>query len=182
MLGTQAFEIQRHAHRVDMETGWRYAGIDLSPAPAKDISIGAAIESLTQLPFGSSGTLTAAATITAAIKDVGVQQTGYSGLMLPILEDTRLAQRWSEGRVSLDALLAYSAVCGTGLDTVPLPGDVTEEQLDLIIGDMASLAVKWHKPLTARLLPVAGKHAGEMTEFTDPNLVNAKVQRLGPNQ
>jgi len=36
-----------------------------------------------------SGTLTAAATITAAIKDVKVNETGYSGLMLPILEDTR---------------------------------------------------------------------------------------------
>jgi len=33
----------------------------------------------------------------AAVKDVKVKQTGYSGLMLPILEDTRLAQRWSEG-------------------------------------------------------------------------------------
>ena len=53
--------------------------------------------------------------------------------------------------VSLDALLSYSAVCGTGLDTIPLPGDITEERLDLIIGDMASLAFKWHKPLSARL-------------------------------
>jgi uncharacterized protein len=182
MLGAAAFEIQTHAHRVDMETGWRYAGMDLSPAPLKDVSIGAAIEELTGQPFGSSGTLTAAATITAAIKSIGVQQTGFSGLMLPILEDTRLAQRWSEGRVSLDALLAYSAVCGTGLDTVPLPGDVTEEQLDLMIGDMASLAVKWHKPLTARLLPVTDKHAGEMTEFADPYLVNARVQAIEPKE
>src|SRR5207249_8373026 len=49
--------------------------------------------------------------------------------------------------ISIDALLSYSAVCGTGLDTVPLPGDITAEQLSLIIGDMASLAFKWHKPL-----------------------------------
>ena len=62
----------------------------------------------------SSGTLTAAATITAALKDIKVKQPGFSGLMLPILEDARLAQRWSEGRLSLDALLSYSAVCGTG--------------------------------------------------------------------
>jgi len=55
----------------------------------------------------------AAATITAAVKDVKVKQTGYSGLMLPILEDSRLAQRWSEGHISIDALLSYSAVCGT---------------------------------------------------------------------
>jgi len=177
-LAASAFEIQRHAGRIDQETGWAYMGIDLSPAPAGDVSIGAAIENLTTVPVGMSGTLTAAATITAAIRDVKIKQTGYNGLMLPILEDTRLAQRWSEGHISLDALLSYSAVCGTGLDTVPLPGDISVEQLSLIIGDMASLAYKWHKPLSARLLPVAGKGWGEMTEFNDPFLVNVKLQPL----
>jgi uncharacterized protein len=176
MLRDQATEIERHAERVDLETGWRYMGIDLSPAPLKDVSIGAAIEELIQAPFGSSGTLTASGTITAAIKAVDVKQTGYNGLMLPILEDTRLAQRWSEGRVSLEGLLSYSAVCATGLDTVPLPGDVSIEQLDMILADVATLAVKWNKPLSARLLPVKGKGPGEQTEFDDPFLVNATIQ------
>jgi len=177
-LSAAAFDVEAQAQRIDRDTGWAYMGIDLSPSPMKDVSIGAALEHLTSQPFGSSGTLTAAATVTAAIKDITVKQTGYSGLMLPILEDSRLAQRWSEGNVSIDALLSYSAVCGTGLDTVPLPGDVTEERLDLIIGDMASLAVKWHKPLSARLLPVAGKGPGDVTEFDDPYLVNATIQPL----
>src|SRR2546425_4898016 len=177
-LASIAFDIEQHAGRIDQETGWAYMGIDLSPAPSKDASIGTAIENLTTQPVGSSGTLTAAAIITAAIKDVRAKQTGYSGLMLPILEDSRLAQRWSEGHISLDALLSYSAVCGTGLDTIPLPGDITAEQLSLIIGDMASLAVKWHKPLSARLLPVAGKGPGDMTEFNDPFLVNATLQPI----
>ncbi len=178
MLASAAFNVEHHAGRIDQETGWAYMGIDLSPAPSKDASIGVAIENLTTQPFGMSGTLTAAATITAAIRDVKVKQTGYSGLMLPILEDKRLAQRWSEGRISIDALLSYSAVCGTGLDTIPLPGDISAEQLSLIIGDVASLAYKWHKPLSARLLPVLGKGWGEVTEFDDPFLVNAKLQPL----
>jgi uncharacterized protein (UPF0210 family) len=177
-LAKTAFDVEAQAQRIDRDTGWAYVGIDLSPAPSKDVSIGAALEDLTSQPFGSSGTLTAAATVTAALKDITVKRTGYSGLMLPILEDTRLAQRWSEGNVSLDALLSYSAVCGTGLDTVPLPGDITEERLDLIIGDMASLAFKWHKPLSARLLPVTGKGPGDTTEFDDPYLVNATIQPL----
>jgi uncharacterized protein (UPF0210 family) len=177
-LSSAAFAIETQAQRVDRDTGWAYVGMDLSPAPLKDVSIGAAIENLTAQPVGSSGTLTAAATITAAIKEIKVKQTGYSGLMLPILEDSRLAQRWSEGNISLDALLSYSAVCGTGLDTVPLPGDISEERLDLIIGDMATLAFKWHKPLSARLLPVAGKSPGDMTEFNDPFLVNVILQPL----
>ncbi|MGA2430646.1 MAG: DUF711 family protein [Candidatus Acidiferrum sp.] len=177
-LATAAFDVEAQAQRIDRDTGWAYTGIDLSPAPSKDVSIGAALESLSSQPFGSSGTLTAAATVTAAIKDIAVKRTGYSGLMLPILEDSRLSQRWSEGNVSIDALLSYSAVCGTGLDTVPLPGDISEERLDLIIGDMASLAFKWHKPLSARLLPVAGKGPGDVTEFDDPALVNAMIQPL----
>lgn len=180
-LANVAFDVEHHAGRVDSESGWTYMGIDLSPAPspAPNASIGVAIENLTKQPFGMSGTMTAAATITAAIKDVKVKQTGYSGLMLPVLEDARLAQRWSEGRISVDALLAYSAVCGTGLDTIPLPGDTSAEQLSLIISDMASLSVKWHKPLSARLLPVVGKGWGETTEFDNPFLVNATIQQFG---
>jgi uncharacterized protein (UPF0210 family) len=178
-LGGEARNIEALAGRIDQDTGWTYMGIDLSPAPMKNVSIAAALETLTAQPIGSPGTLTGAATITAAIRDILVKQTGYNGLMLPVLEDSRLAQRWSEGRISIDSLLSYSAVCGTGLDTVPLPGDTSEQQLELIIGDMASLAVKWHKPLSARLLPVTGKKPGDTTEFDDPYLVNATLQPIG---
>jgi len=178
LLTQQAGEVQQHAERVDFETGWRYMGIDLSPAPLKEVSIGAAIEELIRQPFGSAGTLTAAGTITAALKKVPVRQTGYNGLMLPVLEDSRLAERWGEGRVSIEGLLSYSAVCATGLDTVPLPGDITIEQLDMIIADVATLAFKWRKPLSARLLPVKGKGPGDRTEFDDPYLLNTVIQPL----
>jgi uncharacterized protein (UPF0210 family) len=72
-------------------------------------------------------------------------------------------------------------VCGTGLDTVPLPGDASIEQLDLILADVATLAVKWHKALSARLLPVKGKGPGESTEFDNPFLVNATIQPFAHN-
>src|SRR5438132_8221161 len=100
-----------------------------SDLPLREVSIGAAIEKLIGAKIGSSGTLTAAATITSALHAIQVKRAGYSGLMLPVLEDAVLAERWGEGALTLDALLAYSAVCGTGLDTIPLPGDVTEAQL-----------------------------------------------------
>ena len=177
-LGAHARAVEAIAQRVEKETGWKYEGIDLSPAPLKDVSIGGAIESFTGARFGSSGTMTAAALITGVLRELPVKHAGYSGLMVPVLEDSVLAQRWSEGLLSVDSLLAYSAVCGTGIDTVPLPGDVSVEQLERIIGDMASLAVKLHKPLSARLMPVAGKKAGERTEFNDPFLVNAVIQPL----
>jgi len=176
-----ASHVENVASRVDSERGWTYLGLDLSPAPGKDASIGAAIESLSKQPFGASGTLTAVGVITSALKEIGLRRTGYSGLMLPILEDSVLAERWNAGLVSLDALMSYSAVCGTGLDTVPLPGDITVEQLARIIGDVATLSVKWNKPLSARLLPVAGRLSGQQTDFTGPNLLNGVIQPLsGP--
>ena len=175
-LGKITTKAQAEAERFAKESGWGYAGIDLSPAPLGNNSIGAALEELTRAPLGSPGTMTAAFTVTSAIKAIPVKQTGYSGLMLPVMEDARIAQRWSEGRISIDSLLSYSSVCGTGLDTVPLPGDITVEQLSAIIGDMASLAFKWNKPLSARLFPVKGKGPGEKTELTGNVLTNATIQ------
>jgi uncharacterized protein (UPF0210 family) len=175
-LGEQATKVESIAIRLAVTTGWSYQGIDLTPVPLKDISIGAALESLLQSPIGSPGSLSAAYTITTAVKRVPVQQAGYSGLMLPVLEDSVLAKRWETGAISRDSLMSYSSVCSTGLDAVPLPGDITLHELENIIGDMASLAVKWHKPLSARLLPVAGKKVGDMTEFSSPYLVNIRIR------
>jgi len=177
-LGMHARTVGDIASKIDQETGWTYEGLDLSPAPMKGASIGSAIAGATGGRFGTSGTLTAVGTITSALRDISVKKVGYNGVMMPVLEDTRLAQLWAEGSLSMDQILAYSAVCGTGLDTIPLPGDVSASQLERIIGDVATLSVKLSKPLSARLLPVAGGKAGDMTTFDDPNLVNTLIQPL----
>jgi uncharacterized protein (UPF0210 family) len=163
---------------VAASTGWTFMGVDPTPAPLGDVSIGAAIETYTGSKFGSSGTMTAALIITTAVKAVPVKQIGYSGLMVPVLEDKLLAQRWAEGTITTDTLLAYSAVCGTGLDTIPYPGDIGVNQLARIFGDVASLAWKWNKPLSARLQPVAGKKAGDLTEFSGPFLFNTTLHEV----
>lgn len=105
-------------------------------------------------------------------------QVGYSGLMVPVMEDKVLAQRWAESTYNVDSLLAYSAVCGTGLDTVPFPGDISLAQMERIFSDVAVLATKWNKPLSARLQPVPGKKAGDTTEFEDPYLFNTTLHPL----
>jgi uncharacterized protein (UPF0210 family) len=166
------------ATKVASSSGWTYAGIDPTPAPLGDVSIGRAIEAFTGWPFGAGGTMTAAAIITRAVKAAPVKQVGYSGLMVPVLEDNGLAKRWEEGTFNIDSLLAYSAVCAGGLDTVPLPGDISEEQIARILGDVASLAYKWQKPLAARLLPAPGKKAGDRTEFEDSRMANTIVQKM----
>ena len=164
--------------QVAASTGWTFMGVDPTPAPLGDVSIGAAIETYTGSKFGSSGTMTAALIITTAVKAVPVKQIGYSGLMVPVLEDKLLAQRWAEGTITTDTLLAYSAVCGTGLDTIPYPGDIGVDQLARIFGDVASLAWKWNKPLSARLQPVGGRKAGDRTEFSGPFLFNTTLHEV----
>jgi len=165
-------------NKIAAATHWAYMGLDPTPAPLGDVSIGAAIEAFTGARFGSSGTLTAARIITAAVKAVPVKQIGYSGLMVPVMEDKLLAQRWAESTYNIDSLLAYSSVCGTGLDTIPLPGDVTLDQLNRIFSDVASLAVKWNKPLSARLQPIPNKKSGDHTDFDDPFLFNTTIHPL----
>jgi uncharacterized protein len=171
-------EAEAVAVRVAKDTGWTYEGIDATPAPSGTASIGGAIEAFTGAPFGSSGTMTASGIITRAVQATPVKHTGYSGLMIPVMEDSLLAQRWSEGTFNLDSILAYSAVCAGGVDTVPLPGDVSEEQIARILGDVAWLAFRWNKPLAARLLPAPGRTPGDHTEFSGSMLVKTRIQAL----
>lgn len=176
-LAVHAKAVEAAAVKAAAGSGWAYMGIDPTPAPGGDISIGAAVESFVGGPFGSPGTETASAIITRAVKAVPVKQTGYSGLMIPVLEETTLTRRWTEGTYGLDSILAYSAVCAGGVDTVPLAGDTSEDTLAKIIGDVATLAYRWNKPLATRLLPAPGKKVGQMTEFGG-QLSNALIQPL----
>jgi len=98
--------------------------------------------------------------------------------MLPVLEDSGLAQRAAEGRLSAEELLLCSAVCGTGLDVIPLPGDTNAEQLYPLLLDLAALALRLNKPLTARLMPIPGKKAGDPTEFDFTYFANSRVMPL----
>lgn len=158
----------------------RYCGIDLSPAPgpAPADSIAYALERFGLGRFGEPGTLTAAATVTAALKETSLLTCGYCGLMLPVLEDAGLAERNNQGLLRLSSLLSYSAVCGTGLDTIPLLGDVSEDQLAALLLDVATLGGKLGKPLSARFFPIPGKQVGELTDFDFSYFVNTRVMAI----
>lgn len=157
-----------------------YTGIDVSISPSvlPDESIAYAFEELGLGTFGEAGTLTIANIVTDTLKQVPVKQCGYSGLMLPVLEDYGLALRNKEGTYNIMNLLLYSAVCGTGLDTIPLPGDVSEKRLYALLLDIASLSINLKKPLSARLMPIPGKKIGEMTEFTFEYFANSRIMAL----
>jgi len=154
-----------------------YGGIDPSPAPLGSHSIGAALEALSGVPFGDAGTLRACAVLTEVLKSIPVQQCGYAGLMLPVLEDAVLAQRAIEGRFGLRDLILFSSVCGTGLDVVPIPGDTSILTLKNIIIDVAAQSVKLRKPLSVRLYLIPGAKAGDAVHVDDPLLTDTVVFR-----
>jgi hypothetical protein len=125
--------------------------------------------------IGSAGSLTAAAILAGALDSGTWQKAGFNGLMMPILEDSTLAQRSSQGILSVYDVLQYSSICGTGLDTVPLPGDIQEEKIRAILLDIAALALRLNKPLTARLMPIPHKIAGDVVDFDFSYFAKGKV-------
>jgi uncharacterized protein (UPF0210 family) len=72
----------------------------------------------------------------------------------------------------------YSAVCGTGLDTLALPGDISVEQIQAILLDLATLSTRLQKPLTARLMPIPGMQAGDETHFDFAYFSNSRVMAV----
>ncbi len=158
----------------------RFLGLDFSLAPFPDdmTSLGRAMERLGVAALGLHGALAAAAFLADALDRAAFPRTGFNGLMLPVLEDAVLAARAAEGMLSVKDLLAYSAVCGTGLDTVPLPGDTTADQLAAVLLDVAALSRRLRKPLTARLMPMPGKQAGDPIAFDFPYFANSRVMAL----
>jgi len=173
-------KIARLAERLAAEENIRFTGIDASIAPSihPRESIAFAFERLGLGKFGDAGTLAIAKIITETIQKLPLKTCGYSGLMLPVLEDYGLAKRNDEGAYDLTHLLCYSAVCGTGLDLIPLPEKVSKKKLTSLLLDIGSLSMKLKKPLSARLLPIPGKKVGEKTAFTFPYFVNTKIMDL----
>lgn len=160
--------------------GVAFKGMDfsLAPYPVDSCSLGGAIERLGVEKLGQMGSLAAAAIVAETLDRGTWQKAGFNGLMLPMLEDSILAQRSIDGTLTLKDLLLYSAVCGTGLDTVPLPGDSTATQISAVLADIAALSSRLSKPLTARLMPVPGKMAGDLTEFDFEFFKNGRVLDL----
>ncbi|HEX7975447.1 MAG TPA: DUF711 family protein, partial [Anaerolineales bacterium] len=155
------------ARGVEAESGVRFGGLDcsLAPFPEKELSFGTAMERLGLPAAGLHGSMAAAAFFADALDRARFPRAGFNGLMMPVLEDATLALRSEAGILTVKDLLLFSAVCGAGLDTVPLPGNTTAGQIAAVLLDVAALAQRLNKPLIARLMPIPGKAAGDPTGF-----------------
>jgi hypothetical protein len=180
VLNKEYQQVEKIAERFTEEKGIIYDGIDVSIATSvgRNESVVYAFEKLGFGTFGEIGTLSVAYLVTEILKRLDVKSCGYSGLMLPVLEDYGLAHRNIEGSYNLHNLLLYSSICGTGLDLIPLPGNVSEEKIYALLLDVASISNKLNKQLSARLMPIPNKNQGDMTEFDFEYFVNSKIMKI----
>ncbi|MFX0058737.1 MAG: DUF711 family protein [Candidatus Heimdallarchaeota archaeon] len=156
-----------------------FHGIDFSPAPypTKDKSIGSAFEKLNFEYFGAYGSLIAIALINTAIPK-REKVIGFSGFMPSVLEDYTIANSLTNNKIDLNTLLLYATICGTGLDCVPLPGNITEKELFYILLDLCVISIKLDKPLTARLMPIPGKEQGDSVDFDFEYFSSSKIMDI----
>ena len=157
-----------------------YGGIDpsISPSVNPKESIAYAFEKLGIKKFGDPGTLTISKIITDTLKNLEITKCGYCGLMLPVLEDFGLSERNNEGTYNINNLLVYSAVCGIGLDTIPIPGNISLNKINNLLADISSLSNKLNKQLSARLMPIPNKCNRDLTEYNFNYFVNSKIMKI----
>jgi len=176
--------LQYHINNIDncvqqlnSASDWRYLGIDTSPAPSKDCHSMVDVYKLLGVPyFGASGTVETSALLTKVFKSItDIDMVGFSGLMLAVTEDKGLAQATLDNEFDIPMLLTNSAVCGIGLDTVPIPGDTPKNKLCALMRDTGTMAYRLNKPLTVRVFPVPELDAGDITQFESSDLCNCAV-------
>ena len=165
---------------VKLSGKFEFAGIDSSAAPSKNCSSITKIYELMGLPyFGAAGSVEVSALLTKVFKSIQrVPLVGFSGLMLAVTEDLGLAEGTQKHYFDIRALLTYSAVCGIGLDTVPVAGNAKAESIAAIMRDTGTMAFRLNKPLTVRLFPIPNKVAGEISEFESDDLCNCRLLRI----
>jgi len=170
-------DVINHIVKKSANDGFIFSGFDSSAAPSKDCSSMVEVyEAMGVEYFGASGTVEASALLTKVFKSIqGVDLVGFSGLMLALTEDTGLAQGTIDNHFDIRSLLTYSAVCGIGLDTVPIPGDSSINKISALMRDTGTMAFRLNKPLTVRVFPVPDLKAGDITAFESDDLCNCAV-------
>jgi uncharacterized protein len=180
MIEAHAAALTRLIQPIAAEHEVKFLGIDFSfaPFPEHARSLGTALESLGVPHVGGSGSAAAIAFLADCLDQAKFTRTGFCGMFLPVLEDSVLAARAASGHLTATSLLLFSTLCGAGMDTIPLPGDTEVEALAALLIDVGALALRLDKPLTARLMPIPGKGAGDEVSFDFPYFAASRIMAL----
>lgn len=183
-LTSRLLEMETFGQELALRTGVEYAGLDASLAPFPDgtTSIGKLLENLGASPSGSHGTLFLTSLLTdvikASVRRSKAKVTGFNGVMYSLLEDDYLAKANNRKDITIASLSSYAALCGCGLDMIPVPGSALHEDIASIILDVAAMSVRLEKPLGARILPIPNKAVNEMTELNLDFLCDSRVMEV----
>lgn len=177
--------IEQFGLELEHKTGIKYIGLDASLAPFPDgsTSIAHVIELMGPTPIGCYGTVFMTSVLTDAIKHAAhlgnIKLVGFNGVMFSVLEDNGLTNANNFRALSIDKLALYSTVCGCGIDMVPVPSTMFQEDIAALILDISALAIRLKKPLGVRLLPIPNKIANEYTQLNLDFLCDSRVMDIG---
>lgn len=170
-----AFKITRVGQLVAGEAAARlgvpFGIVDLSlaPTPAVGDSVAQILEEMGLESCGAHGTTACLAMLNDAVKKGGVMASshvgGLSGAFIPVSEDAGMIAAVERGALTLERLEAMTAVCSVGLDMIAIPGDTTADVICGIIADEISIGVVNTKTTAVRVIPAAGKVAGDTVDF-----------------
>ena len=170
-----AFKITRVGQLVAQEASKRlgipFGIIDLSlaPTPAVGDSVAEILEEIGLQRAGAPGTTAALALLNDQVKKGGVMASSYvgglSGAFIPVSEDQGMIDAVREGSLTIEKLEAMTCVCSVGLDMIAIPGDTSAETIAGIIADEAAIGMVNQKTTAVRIIPAAGKKAGDVVEF-----------------
>jgi hypothetical protein len=175
LIKKTAFKITRMGQLVATEASRRmgipFGVVDLSLAPTNAVgdSIALILEEMGLEKCGAHGTTAALALLNDAVKKGGVMASshvgGLSGAFIPVSEDNGMLEAVRCGALSLEKLEAMTCVCSVGLDMICVPGDTPDYTISAIIADEAAIGVVNNKTTAVRIIPVVGKHEGDVVEF-----------------
>ncbi len=170
-----AFKITRVGQLVAREASQRlnipFGIVDLSlaPTPARGDSVAHVLTEMGLEMAGAPGTTAALALLNDAVKKGGVMASnhvgGLSGAFIPVSEDIGMIEAAAAGQLTLEKLEAMTCVCSVGLDMIAIPGDTSAETISGIIADEAAIGMVNSKTTAVRVIPAAGKKAGDTVEF-----------------
>ena len=170
-----AFKVTRVGQLVAREAsqklGVPFGIVDLSlaPTPAVGDSVAEILEEMGLESVGAPGTTAALALLNDQVKKGGVMASSYvgglSGAFIPVSEDQGMIDAVNRGALTIEKLEAMTCVCSVGLDMIAIPGDTTAAAISGIIADEAAIGMVNQKTTAVRLIPAAGKKAGDTVEF-----------------
>jgi uncharacterized protein len=176
--------VDRLCTQVENDYSMKYKGIDMSLAPFPDekVSVIKVLKCLGLDTIGSSGTFLLTSQLTDLIRSIirttCIKTAGFNGVMYSLLEDHLMCKANNRKLFTIDSLIGYSALCGCGLDMVPVPGNILDEELASIVLDVAAIALKLNKPLGVRVLPIPNGDANEFTQFDMDFVTNTRIMNL----